>query len=102
MAAATSIHCMRIPPKIVPCTLVSPGSTMLAVSTREAVGEKGVGAPFSIGGHAVTCDGSSVKRVDYQPLCRCHDDDFAHLAYSFGVPRLRRAAGGPPRRGPHV
>ena len=41
MAAAMSIHCISIPPKMVPWTLVSPGSTTWAVSTREARGENG-------------------------------------------------------------
>ena len=35
---AMSIHCMRMPPKIVPCVFVRPGRTSWAVSTREARG----------------------------------------------------------------
>src|SRR5260221_661914 len=38
MPPAMSIHCMRMPPKIVPCVLVRPGNTICAVSTREARG----------------------------------------------------------------
>jgi hypothetical protein len=39
MPAAMSIHCINMPPKIVPCVFVNPGSTSCSVSTRD---ERGV------------------------------------------------------------
>lgn len=49
MAAAMSIHCMRMPPKIAPCAFVSPGKTTCAVSTRDARGENGRASSFMFG-----------------------------------------------------
>ncbi len=63
MAAAMSIHCMRMPPNIVPWVLVSPGSTTCAVSTLEALGDDGGGPASDMGSRPVTRGARPVNRV---------------------------------------